>query len=281
MKITASTPLFAVLGNPVQQSLSPILQNGWIEEFGYKGVYVGLEIDPAEFEKALAGLFHAGVQGCNITAPFKERAAAQSVTKTARASVIGSVNCLTLADSGFAGDSTDGDGFITDLDYRGNGWRTREGHIVILGAGGAARALLYALYSAGRRDIHLVNRNLDRAVATVSIVNDPHIQIHAWDNMDQALRGAGLVINASSAGLNDHGSITPDFSGTNADCLVYDTIYVPKQTAFLKAALKHGRQSLGGLGMLVGQGALAFENWFGTKPDFQSGLTRLEKELGQ
>jgi shikimate dehydrogenase len=280
MKITASTPLYAVLGNPIQQSLSPILQNGWMEEFGYRGVYVALKIDRDRFENALDGLCFAGLQGANITAPFKEQAAAHLQVMTARASIIGSVNCLSLVESSFSGDSTDGEGFITDLDHRALGWRERKGHVVILGAGGAAKALLHALYETGRRDIHIVNRNLERAKATAAIVDDTCVTIQGWDNMDKSLAGAALVINATSAGLAGSNAFAPDFTKTASDCLIYDTIYTPNGTDFLRAAERGRRAHLGGLGMLVGQGALAFETWFGVKPDFASGLARLEKELG-
>jgi shikimate dehydrogenase len=280
MKITASTPLFAVLGYPIQQSLSPILQNGWLDEFGYRGVYVALPVDPRHFEVALDGLFVAGLQGGNITAPFKERAAAHLKSLTPQAQTIGSVNCLNLIPGGFSGNSTDGEGFITDLDHRAPDWRNRHDHIVVLGAGGAARALIYALHKAGRRDIQLVNRNVERARATAAIIDDGSVIVRKWDEMDESFEGAGLVINATSAGLNGGNPLAPDFVRTRPDCLIYDSVYAPNGTAFLRAAADCGRTHLGGLGMLVGQGALAFESWFGIKPDFNSGLKRLEREIG-
>jgi shikimate dehydrogenase len=279
MRITASTPLYAVMGNPIHQSLSPILHNGWLAEFGYDGVYVAFDIDPNHFEAALIGLSHAGLQGGNITAPFKERAASGVAQLTPRAKAIGSVNCLTQMDGGFIGDTTDGDGFIADLDQRAQGWRDNTGPVVILGAGGAARALLYALYNSGRRDIVVVNRTLARAQTVVDLVNDERVMARPLEALDLCLKEAGLVINASSAGLAGSVSIAPDFSNTAANCLIYDTVYAPKDTAFLMAAQEAGRQNLGGLGMLVGQGGLAFENWFGVRPDFKTGLARLEKAI--
>jgi shikimate dehydrogenase len=279
MRITASTPLYALLGNPATQSLSPILQNGWIEEHGFDGVYVALAPKVAQFETALAGLFQAGLQGANVTAPFKERAAGEAIALTERAKASQSVNCLSRTSSGFAGDSTDGGGFIADMDARAAGWRKRDGHVVLLGAGGAARALLNALYNERCREIHIVNRNIDRAKAMVADLDASTIQITPWDNMDQSLKGASLIVNATSAGLNGENPFAPDFSSTQAEAVVYDTVYAPRETAFLAAAKAHNRQALDGLGMLVGQGALAFENWFGTKPEFKSGLARLEAAL--
>jgi shikimate dehydrogenase len=280
MKIDGSTPLFALLGNPARHSLSPTLHNGWIEEFGFKGVYVALEMDPLHFEASLDGLFHAGLQGANVTFPFKERAFKHAQSSTPRASAIASVNCLSRLETGFLSDTTDGDGFIADLDARAPAWREIDGHVVILGAGGAARALLYALSSSGKDDIHLVNRNQERAKQTASIVVGKYVTVQPWDQMASSLEGAGLVINATSAGLNGQSPLSPDFSQTHADCLIYDTVYSPRETAFLTAARTNRRKTLDGLGMLAGQGALAFEKWFGVRPDLLSGLKRLEAVLG-
>jgi shikimate dehydrogenase len=279
MKISGSTPLFAVLGNPIKHSLSPLLHNGWLAEFGYDGVYVALEVDPEHFELTLDGLFHAGLQGANVTSPFKERTAAQVKSSSERASKISSVNCLTRNALGFHGDSTDGDGFIADLDCRAPGWRDQDGHIVVLGAGGAARALLYALFMAGKRGVHIVNRTVERAASTASIIDGRSTVVQPWDNMAASLLGAGMVINVTSAQLTGGDAIAPDFSQTHPDCLVYDSVYAPNATPIMSAATRDGRRSLGGLGMLVGQGALAFESWFGTRPDLQSGIARLEAAM--
>ena len=284
MKISGSTPLYALLGSPVSHSLSPLLQNGWINEHGFDAVYVGLAIASDYFESALEGLFHAGLQGANVTTPFKERAKAACMTCSPDALKAGSVNCLFRAlgenATGFSGTSTDGAGFLADLDARANGWRERSGHVVILGAGGAARSMLYAMSSAGIDGIHLVNRNLSRARDTAATIEGAKVHIHSWADIEASLRGASLVINATSAGFGGLDPLQPDFSVTTADCLVYDSVYAPRETAFLRAAKQHKRQALDGLGMLVGQGALAFETWFGVRPDIKAGLLRLEASLG-
>lgn len=279
MKITASTPLYALLGNPANQSLSPVLQNGWIEEHGFDGVYVALAPKVDQFEAALEGLFQAGLQGANVTSPFKERAANKAVELTARAQASQSVNCLTYSASGFKGDSTDGGGLIADLDARAAGWRINQGHIVLLGAGGAARALLNALYDEGFGHIDVVNRTISRADAMIASLDPRNLRTFAWDQMADSLEGAGLVINATSAGLKGHDAFAPDFSPTRPDALIYDTIYAPRETEFLVSAKSQNRQTLNGLGMLAGQGALAFQNWFGVRPDLLAGLARLEAAL--
>jgi shikimate dehydrogenase len=276
MKITASTPVYAVLGHPIRHSLSPVMHNSWIAEFGYRGVYVAFDVSADHIEQTLDGLLYAGLQGGNITSPLKERAAAYLSSCSARASAIGSVNLFARDGATFQGDSTDGDGFLTDLDCRAPGWREIGGHIVILGAGGAARAILYALHHAGKRGLHIVNRNVERAKATAAIVDDASIIIQQWDNISASLKDAGLVINVTSAGVDGSKAIAPDFMQTSMDCLVYDSVYAPGGSAFLEAARRDKRAHLGGLGMLVGQGALAFERWFGVRPDLLSGLARLE-----
>jgi shikimate dehydrogenase len=277
--INASTPVYALLGHPIGHSLSPTLQNGWIVEHGFDAIYVALNIDPNHFETAVDGLFHAGLKGANVTVPFKERAAAKAIELTQNAKSTGSVNCLSATPNGFRGDSTDGAGFIADLDNRAKGWRDKAGHVVLLGAGGAARAILVALSGAGCRNIHLVNRTYLRGLETAKLLGDIPIRVSAFDDMDRALEGACLVINATSAGLNDQNALTLDLGKTDPDCWVYDTVYAPRKTALLKNARYHKRQTLDGLGMLVGQGALSFENWFGTCPDLASGLARLEAGL--
>ena len=279
MRITASTPLFALLGNPTRQSLSPILHNGWIEEHGFDGAYVALCSPVEQFETALSGLFQAGLQGANITSPFKERAAVQATQLTASAFACQSVNCLTPSADGLIGDSTDGRGLLADLDARAKHWRQMSGHIVILGAGGAARDLLHALYQAGFTKIDVVNRNFERAKTMIENLNTESVRARTWTDMADSLSGASLIINASKAGFGGLDDFAPDFSKTLPDALVYDMVYAPQQTLFLSTAQANKRMTLGGLGMLVGQGALAFENWFGVRPDLLTGLSRLEAEL--
>jgi shikimate dehydrogenase len=279
MKITASTPLYALLGNPVSQSMSPVLQNGWIKEHGFDGVYVALCIEEANFETVLCGFHHAGLQGANVTTPFKEKAALCTHVLSERSQVTQSVNCLTYSPMGFHGDSTDGGGFIADLNSRAPGWDQKPGQVVLLGAGGAARALLQALVEAGQTDIVIVNRDQNRAAQAANMIHKADVHIATWDALDTILEGASLVINATSAGFKGHNPLAIDFSKTAQECLVYDTIYAPRETAFLAAARLQNRPALDGLGMLVGQGALAFENWFGARPDFMSGLARLEAAL--
>ncbi len=279
MKITSSTPLYAVLGHPVRQSMSPILQNGWIEACGFDGVYVALDIDPTYFEGAILGLHQSGLQGANITTPFKERAAQIAVGTSPLVQSIGAANCLTSTKQGFFADSTDGGGFIADLDARASGWRDMSGHIVLIGAGGAARAILRGLVDIGRHPVIVVNRDEHRALEAVARLSTANVTSAGWKDLANRLVGAGLVINATSMGFNGVNQLQVDLRQTLRECLVYDSVYAPQDTAFLTNAREINRQTFGGLGMLVGQGALAFERWFGVQPDFMAGLARLQAAL--
>jgi shikimate dehydrogenase len=279
VRVSASTPLFGIIGAPVHQSLSPILQNGWIADHSVDGVYVGLPVDVGHFDVAIEGLFQAGLRGANITAPFKEQAAhiCKKISKNAKDAQ--SVNCLTRMASGFVGDTTDGAGFIADLDSRASGWREIEGQIVILGAGGAARAILQAMAEDNEKPITVVNRNLQRAQTAIAKLNRDRNIACDWSQIVDQCRGASLIINATSAGLNHIDPLELDLSETNKDCVIYDSVYAPRKTAFLQSAQLQNRFTLDGLGMLVGQGALAFEKWFGERPDILIGLSRLEQAL--
>jgi len=281
MKITGSTELYAVLGNPVRHSLSPVLQNAWIQTHGFNALYVALPVELADFEVALQGLAASDVCGLNITTPFKERAAALAGHQSDQVRLIGAANCLCLDRSGrhYVAHTTDGDGLVADLDVRASDWRTLDGPIVILGAGWAARSILAALVAHSQKPIHIINRDQDRAQQIAKLLNPEQIQVGSWQDISQHLAGASLVINATSQGLNHQSPFAPDFSPTHRDAIIYDTIYAPRMTAYLESAKAYRRRHFNGLGMLAGQGALAFQHWFGVFPDIQSGLMTLEQAL--
>ena len=279
MRITGSTELYAVLGHPVRHSMSPVLQNAWIQEHGLNALYVALPVEPDYFETALHGLAASEVCGLNITTPFKERAAAAALRQSDRVKLVGAANCLRLdrAGRGYDANNTDGEGLVADLDARATDWRSLDGHIVVLGAGGAARSILAALSAHSHKHIHVINRDQERAQQIANHLNPHQIQIGNWQDLPHHLSEAGLVINATSQGLNNQSPFSPDFSPTLPDAIIYDTIYSPRMTAYLEAAKASKRRHFDGLGMLAGQGALAFQYWFGILPDMDAGLKTLEK----
>ena len=279
MKITGSTELYAVLGHPVRHSMSPVLQNAWIQAHGLNALYVALPVEPENFETALQGLAASDICGGNITTPFKERAAAAALRQSERVKLVGAANCLSLdrAGPGYEANNTDGDGLVADLDARAPDWRSLDGHLVVLGAGGAARSILAALSSHSSKRICVVNRDQDRARQIANQLDPDQIQVGSWENLSRHLANAALVINATSQGLNNQSPFSPDFSPTRSDAIIYDTIYSPRMTAYLESARSLKRRHFDGLGMLAGQGALAFQHWFGTLPDIDAGLRTLEK----
>jgi shikimate dehydrogenase len=279
MMIKASTALYGVLGHPVRHSLSPILHNSWITSHGFDAAYVALEIAPERFEVALAGLVASDFRGLNVTTPFKERAAAAATTQSAIVAHIRAANCLTIQSGQVHGDNTDGAGLVADLDARAPDWRDLHGPVILLGAGGAARSILAALTTLLNRPIIVINRDQTRATETAQAFQPYLIQTGSWADLPRYLVGASLVINATSQGLNGQSPFSPDFTHLAQDAIVYDTIYAPQKTAYLEAAERASKRAFNGLGMLVGQGALAFEIWFGARPDLLSGLKTLESAI--
>jgi len=279
MKISGSTELYAVLGNPVRHSMSPVLQNAWIQAHGLNALYVALPVELENFEVALQGLAASDVCGLNITTPFKERAAQAALRQSDRVKLVGAANCLSLdrAGRGYDANNTDGDGLVADLDTRAADWRELDGHIVVLGAGGAARSILAALSAHSQKAIRVINRDQERAQKIANDLNPKQIQVGTWQDLPQLLADAGLVINATSQGLNNQSPFSPDFSPTRSDAIIYDTIYSPRMTAYLESAKAAKRRHFDGLGMLASQGALAFQHWFGLLPDLRDGLRTLEK----
>ncbi len=279
MKISGSTELYAVLGNPVRHSMSPVLQNAWIQAHGFNALYVALPVELENFEAALQGLAASDVCGLNITTPFKERAAEAALHQSDRVKLVGAANCLSLdrAGRGYNANNTDGDGLVADLDARAPDWRDLDGQIVVLGAGGAARSILAALTAHSQKAICVINRDQERALKIANDLNPLQIMVGTWQDLPQHLAGASLVINATSQGLNHQSPFSPDFSSTRPDAIIYETIYSPRMTAYLESAKAAKRRHFDGMGMLAGQGALAFQHWFGVLPDLNEGLQTLDK----
>jgi shikimate dehydrogenase len=281
MRLTAATRLLGVVGQPARHSLSPVLHNGWFAEHGIDAAYMAFEVADADFERAVSGLVAAGAVGLNVTLPFKERAAALARDVSGAAQRAGAANTLSFGAGGIRADNTDGAGFLLDLGVRAPGWRDLEGPVVVLGSGGAARGILAALIEDGRQNITILARSLDKAAVVAQAVGLPPGAVVAWQDAPRALDGAVLVVNATSLGLKDTAPFPIDLLPMHPNGVVYDTVYGPRTTAFQKAGLDARRTALDGLGMLAGQGALAFQIWFGVLPDVAGGLARLRSEVAR
>jgi shikimate dehydrogenase len=258
--------LAGVIGWPVAQSLSPRLHSYWLKEHGIVGAYVALPVPPQDFSVALRGLRRAGFKGLSVTVPHKEAAFAIAHGVDAQAAEAGAVNQLVFEDNGaIRGLNTDAPGLAASL----SGVDVKGKPVVLLGAGGAARAALVALRALGAGHVRLLNRNEGRLGAK---------SLSSWP---EAARDAALVVNATSAGMKDTPPLALDLDLLPADAAVCDIVYNPLDTELLKQARARGLKTIDGLGMLMHQAVPAFEAFFGVRPSVTPGLRRaLEEALG-
>jgi shikimate dehydrogenase len=277
MMISGDTPVFAVLGAPIAHSLSPVLHNFWIAQHGLNAVYVALSPEP----EGLAGLSAWGLAGCNITAPFKESAAqgASQVTPTAQA--LRAVNTFYRnAEGAWIGTNTDAAGFVLGLDDAMPNWRTRRstGLVLILGAGGAARAIIHGLEQAVAPDIAIFNRTTQHAERAAALSADA--EVVSWSRALEVAQDADLIINTLPPHA-DFPELLTLAERAHGGAVFCDITYRPRLTPFLARREANALFTVDGLHMLVGQGALAFEHWFGVAPDRAAGRLRLLQALGE
>lgn len=261
-----------VIGWPVAHSLSPRLHGYWLDQHGIDGAYVPFAVAPDDIETALHALPKLGIAGANVTVPHKEAAAriVDSLTDTARH--IGAVNTVICqSDGSLLGDNTDAFGFITNVHNGAPDWRPWSGPSVVLGAGGASRAIVAALLEAGAPEVRLANRTPERAKMLASSFGDKVHPVH-WNERSDALDGAGLLVNTTTLGMHGHDPLSIDLSFLNGDAVVTDIVYTPLETPLLAAARERGCAVVDGLGMLLHQARPGFEAWFGLRPDVTDDL---------
>ena len=273
--ITGRTKVLAVLGNPIAHSLSPPMHNAWLDAAGIDAAYVALPIEGDVF----AALPALGLYGANVTVPHKERAAAIATQKDEAVARLGAANVLRFAPEGVAAFNTDAPGFVASLDEDAPGWRARVRTALVMGAGGAARAIAWGLAAAGVPQILVSNRTQARAHEVCAAC--PGAAPWPWSSLGDGFAKADLIVNATSLGLA--GGSSPDWpiAAAPAHALVADAVYKPLETPLLAAARARGLATVDGLGMLIHQGALAFEIWFGVKPDTKAARTQLRALLAQ
>jgi len=277
MAISGRTQVVAVIGDPVEHSRSPVIHNGWITDARLDAVYVALRLTGPDPVGRLAALPDLGIKGANVTLPHKDAALACATAATDAARAIGAANTLFLRDGAWTADNNDAAGLVSGLESRAPDWRAAGSSVVVLGAGGAARAAVHGLAVAGAPLIRVVNRTLARAQAVAGLA--PGALALGWDGLADALDGAGLVVNCTSRGLSGRDPLTLDLTPTAPNAIVLDTVYTPLDTALLASARAQGRRALDGLDMLVGQAALSFERWFGVAPDRERGRARALETL--
>jgi shikimate dehydrogenase len=263
MRPTGAARIAGVVGDPIAHSLSPSLMSAWIEAAGINAVYTPYRVESEQAEAFFRVLARTNCAGLNVTLPHKQTALAASDEASKAARAIGAANLLTFRDGRIHADNTDAAGFLNAL--RAGGVDPSRGPALLLGAGGAARAILYALVEAGAPEIRLSNRSRTNATAMAADLA-PGARIHNWERRDEALAGAALIVNATSLGLSGSGDLVFDWSRAPADAVVADSVYKPLETGFLRDAAGRGLKTIHGLGMLIGQARPSFEAFYGVSP---------------
>jgi len=266
MRITGTTRLAGIMGWPVAHSRSPALHNFWLDEHEIDGVYVPLPVHPEKLATALRALPALGFRGCNLTLPHKQAALSIVDRADPLARRIGAVNTIVVAADGrLEGSNSDVFGFRESLREAAPEWEPAAGAAVVLGAGGAARAVVAALIEAKVPAIRLVNRTLERARRIVEDLGGAgRISTHPWDARNGALEGTGLLVNTTSLGMAGEPELELSLEALPLSAVVVDIVYVPLETSLLAAARRRGHRTVDGLGMLLHQGRPGFEAWFGT-----------------
>jgi len=262
--VEAATPRAFVVGHPIAHSRSPLIHGFWLETLGIAGSYERLDVHPDAIDAFLRGLPRSGFVGGNVTIPHKQAAHRAADRLDAAAEAIGAANTLWLEDGRLVAGNTDAHGFAASLDSQAPGWRQARTALV-LGAGGAARAVVFALKEAGFADIRLVNRTLARAQELADRFG-PGVTAHGWAEAGELSADAGLVVNTSSLGMAGKDALPLDVSLLPGDAIVADIVYVPLETPLLAAARARGLVGVDGLGMLLHQAVPGFERWFGARP---------------
>ncbi|MDQ8729082.1 shikimate dehydrogenase [Bradyrhizobium sp. LHD-71] len=253
-----------LIGWPAGHSRSPIIHKYWMKSFGIDGDYRIEAVNPEDLADFLARLGEHGYIGANLTIPHKERALALT-DADARARAVGAANTLWLDGSTLRATNTDVEGFLDNLDASSPGWDRATREALVLGAGGAARAVVFGLIERGVPTIHLVNRNLPRAEELARDFGAA-VRPATWDRIASLLPRATLLVNTTSLGMKDQPPLDVDVTLLPPSATVADAVYVPLDTDLLKAARARGLNTADGLGMLLHQAVRGFSLWFGKRP---------------
>lgn len=271
-----AAPKAFVIGRPVAHSRSPLIHGHWLRELGLPGSYDRIEVAPEALPAFLRGFAERGFVGGNVTVPHKEAVAALAHALSPAARRLGAANTLTLDENGrVVGDNTDGPGFLASLaDAAGAGWRDGVREAFVLGAGGAARAIVAALLDAGLDRIVVASRNPARA-EPLRAFDPARVALAPWPEPGARLPPADLVVNTTTRGMNGIDPLDLDLAALPPHALVADIVYVPLETALLARARARGLVAVDGLGMLLHQAAPGFEAWFGQRPTVTPALRAL------
>jgi shikimate dehydrogenase len=261
-----------LLGWPVAHSRSPVIHNHWLAQYGLPGRYVLFPVPPEKLEAAVRGMAALGLRGCNVTTPHKQAIFPLLDRVDDLAQRIGAVNTVVVEKDGtLTGFNNDGNGFVQSLRDADPGWRPDRGPILVLGAGGAARAVVASLAAQGATEIRVANRTLDKAQAIADAVG-PAVKVVPWEQREEALDGIAMLANATSLGSAGKPALDMPLDRLPPRAVVGDLIYVPPETPLLAAARARGNVTVNGLGLLLNQARPAFNAWFGVMPEITPAL---------
>lgn len=264
--------LAGVMGWPVAHSRSPAIHNHWIAQYGLRGAYVPLPVRPENLEEAVRGLRALGFAGCNVTVPHKVGAMALMDELHPVARRMAAVNTIVVREDGsLYGMNNDGAGWVQSLRDADPAWRGDAGPALVLGAGGAARAIVVALLDEGLPEVRLTNRTRERAEALAQEFG-AKVKVVDWQERNAAMAGASLLVNTTTQGMHGQPALDVALDDLPGSALVSDLVYIPQETPLLAAARLRGHRTVGGLGMLINQARPAFQAWFGVMPEVTPAL---------
>ena len=263
-----------VIGWPIAHSRSPMIHGYWLAKFGIDGAYTKVPVRPDDIASFLTSLSGQGFDGCNVTVPHKEAAFRIAHEREPSAEAVGAANTLWLDGGRLHAANTDTYGYMAALTAAVPDWAGRDAPVAILGAGGAARAIVYGFLEAGVGEIRLFNRSRERAEALAAAFG-ARVRVFDWSEREAKSRSALVLVNSTSLGLKHTGDIGIDFAGFHAATIVSDIVYAPLETAFLQRARLHGLRAVDGLGMLLHQAVPGFQQWFVVRPEVTAELYEL------
>ncbi len=268
-----------VIGHPIAHSKSPIIHQYWMRQYGVEGSYELFDILPEDLSVRVGDFIDKGFDGFNVTIPHKQAMMTLCDELDEATQKIGAVNTVVIQDKKLLGRNTDSFGFIQNIKSSNQGFDFHEKKIMVLGAGGAARAIIYGLINRGVKSIKLSNRTIEKAQELQKIAPDM-IEVIPWDEREGALENVDLLVNSTALGMDGKPALEMDLQSLPQGALVNDIVYAPLMTDLLKQALARGNPIVTGIGMLLHQARPAFESWTGILPEISSDIFKtLERNI--
>ena len=264
----------AVIGHPISHSKSPLIHSYWLDSYGLSGSYEAIDIKPENLKQDVQDLVNKGYKGFNITVPHKVAIMDVCDEVDPLAQIIGAVNTVVIEDGKLSGTNTDAYGFVQNIMQNAPGFDFTQGKALVLGAGGAAKAIVYALLEKNVPEIIITNRTKDKAESLCAL-NRSKVVAGDWDERNNYVSDVHLIVNTTSLGMEGHPPLEIDLSSANKDTLVTDIVYAPLHTDLLKQAKAKKLQTVTGIGMLLHQACSGFELWNDVMPHVTPELEKL------